>query len=219
MDSRTGYFAMPDLKGSGPLTPVESTGLAVLSADPRPHAFDFHVSAYHFQMDGANSRGTLAFELPGTKLGATADPARKIHKFEISLVSLIRDADGQLVDKYSFDQPYYIADANLAATRASALTYTHPLDLPPGHYTVETAVVDREGGQATAENAQLDIPGPSKGVGISSLVVAVEHMEPAPAQADVADPLTFQGKARGSDGGGDGEPRQQALHLFCRLSG
>ena len=91
VDSRTGYFAMPDLKGSGPLTPAESTGLAVLNADPRPHAFDFHVTAYHFQNDGANSRGTLAFELPGTKLGATADPARKIHKFEISLLALIRD--------------------------------------------------------------------------------------------------------------------------------
>jgi hypothetical protein len=41
VESRTGYFAMPDLKGAGPLTPVESTGLAVLSADPRPHAFRF----------------------------------------------------------------------------------------------------------------------------------------------------------------------------------
>jgi VWFA-related protein len=193
VESRTGYFAMPDLKGSGSLTPVESTGLAVLSADPRPHSFDFHVTAYHFQNEGSNSRGTLAFELPGTKLGATADPARKIHKFEVSLLALIRDANGEVVDKYSLDQPYFIADANLAATRASALTYTHPVDLPPGHYTVETAVVDREGSQATAETSQMDVPAPPKGVGLSSLVV-VEHVEPANAHADTADPLIFKGK-------------------------
>src|SRR5579871_6564063 len=37
VESRTGYFAMPDLKDSKPLTPEESTGLAVLNADPRPH--------------------------------------------------------------------------------------------------------------------------------------------------------------------------------------
>ncbi|HXM40124.1 MAG TPA: VWA domain-containing protein [Bryobacteraceae bacterium] len=193
VDSRTGYFAMPDLKGSGPLTPVESTGLAVLSAQPRPHAFSFHVTGYHFQSAGSNSRGTLAFELPSSKLGATADPARKAHKFEVSLFALIRDADGQVVDKYSLDMPYLIADARLAAVRADDLTYTHPVDLPPGHYTVDTAVVDREGGQATAETAEIDIPAPSKGVGISSLV-AVEHLEPANAQADSADPLTFKGK-------------------------
>lgn len=191
VDSRTGYFAMPDLKGSGPLTPVESTGLAVLNAQPRPHAFDFHVTAYHFQNDGANARGTLAFELPGTKLGATADPARKIHKFEVSLFALIRDANGEVVDKYSLDQPYFIQDANLAATRATALTYTHPVDLPPGHYTVETALVDREGGQATAETTPMDVPAQPKGVAISSLVM-VEHVEPA--SPNTTDPLTFKGK-------------------------
>jgi len=193
VESRTGYFAMPDLKGSGPLTPVESTGLAVLSADPRPHSFDFHVTAYHFENGGANSRGTLAFDLPGTKLGATADPARKIHKFEVSLFALIRDANGQVVDKYSLDQPYFIQDANLAAVRATDLVYTHPVDLPPGHYTVETAVVDREGSQAAAETAQMDIPAAPKGVGISSLVV-VQEIEAANAQADTADPFTFKGK-------------------------
>jgi hypothetical protein len=54
-------------------------------------------------------------------------------------------------------------------------------------------VVDREGSQATAETTKIDIPAPGKGVGISSLVV-VEHVEPANAQADTADPLTFKGK-------------------------
>lgn len=193
VESRTGYFALPDLTGSAPLTPVESTGLAVLAAEPRPHSFDFHVTAYHFQNDGPNSRGTLVFELPGAKLGATADPARKAHKFEVSLLALIRDANGQVVDKYSIDMPYVIADANLAAVRATPLTYTHPLDLPPGHYSVDTAVVDREGSQAATETAQIDVPAPSKGVGISSLVV-VQQVEPANAAADAADPLVFRGK-------------------------
>jgi VWFA-related protein len=193
VESRTGYFAMPDLKGSKPLTPLESTGMAVLNAEPRPHSFDFHVTAYHFQADGSNSRGTLAFELPGSKLGSSADPARKIHKFEISLLALVRDSNGQIVDKYSLDQPYFIADANLAAVRATPLTYTHPLDLPPGHYSVETAVVDREGAQATAETAQIDIPAAPKGVGISSLVV-VQNLEPVTAQTVASDPFTFNGK-------------------------
>lgn len=193
VESRTGYFAMPDLKGSGPLTPVESTAMAVLAAQPRPHAFDFHVTTYHFQKGGTNPSTTLAFELPGAKLGAAADPARKMNKFEVSLLSLVRDANGEVVDKYSLDRPYYVADANLAAVRADELTYTHPLDLPPGRYTVDTAVVDHEGAQVTAESGSFEIPAPPKGVAISSLVM-VEHLDPAGASPDAADPFTFKDK-------------------------
>jgi hypothetical protein len=73
------------------------------------------------------------------------------------------------------------------------LTYTHPLELAPGHYTIETALVDREGSQASTNVTQVDIPAPGKGLGISSLV-AVQQIEAAAAQADKADPLTFKGK-------------------------
>ncbi len=193
VESRTGYYAMPDLKGSGPVTPVESTGLAVLNAEHPPHAFDFQVAAYHFQRGASNPEGTLVFELPSAKLGATAEPERKAHRFEVSLLALIRDSNGNVVDKYSLDAPYVIADANMAAVRATDLTYTHPLDLPPGHYTVETAVVDREGSQATTGTMQFDNPAPPKGVAISSLV-GVQHIEAAPAKPDRADPFVFKGK-------------------------
>jgi len=54
-------------------------------------------------------------------------------------------------------------------------------------------VVDREGSQATTETSQIDIPAPSKGVGISSLVV-VQQVEAANAKADAADPMIFKGK-------------------------
>jgi VWFA-related protein len=193
VSSRTGYFAMPDLKGAGPLTPAESTAMAVLNTDPRPHSFDFHLTAYHFQKDDAKPSATLAFELPSAKLGDTADPARKVHKFEISLLALIRDAEGEVVDKYSLEKPYYIPDANLAAARADELTYTHVLDLPPGRYTVDAAVVDREGAQATAETGSFEIPAPPKGLAISSLAM-VEHLDQAGPQADASDPFTFKDK-------------------------
>lgn len=193
VESRTGYFALPDLKGAGPLTAQESTAMAALSTEPRPHSFDFHVTAYHFQKDRANPVATLAFELPSAKLGASADPARNIHKFEVSLLALVRDAHGEVVDKYSLNQPYFIADDKLAAVRADELTYTHALDLPPGRYTVDTAVIDREGAQATTESGSFEIPAPPKGIAISSLAM-VEHLDAAGAKPDAADPFTFKDK-------------------------
>ena len=74
VESRTGYFAMPDLKGAGPLTPVESTGLAVLNAEPRPHSFDFHVTAYHFQSDGAQFAGNAGFRIARRETGRYRRP-------------------------------------------------------------------------------------------------------------------------------------------------
>jgi VWFA-related protein len=193
VESRTGYYAMPDLKDSGPMTPSESTGMAVLNTTPRPHAFDFHLTAYHFRKDDANASEELAIEVPGAKLGATADPARKLHKVDVSLLALIRDANGEVVDKYSLEKPYYVPDANLAAMRADRLTYTHVFDLPPGKYTVDAAVLDREGAKATSETGSFEVPAPPKGVGISSLAL-VGYLNPAGAQPDANDPFVIKDK-------------------------
>jgi hypothetical protein len=77
--------------------------------------------------------------------------------------------------------------------QASAITYTHPVSLPPGHYTVETAVVDREGGRSAVNVFPLESPQPPKGLGMSS-VVLVQQVEPLNGPADASDPLVFQGK-------------------------
>jgi len=192
VDSRTGYFAMPDLKDSGPLAPEETTALAVLNAKPLPHAFDFRSTSFHFQSDGS-SQSALAFALPGTSLTATPDPARQTHKFHLSLLALVKDAGGQVVDKYKVDMPYEVPDANLAAVRASALTYTHPVNLTPGSYAVETVVLDREGRQASTSMLEMEIPKPAKSIGLSSLIL-VQQLEPPPGQPNESDPLIFKGK-------------------------
>jgi hypothetical protein len=193
VESRTGYFAMPDLNGVSTLAPFETTALAVLNAKPLPHTFDFNSAAFSFQNDGAHSQNVLAFELPGSSLIGTPEVEHKTHRFHVSLLALVKDASGQIVDRYSMDAPYQIPDANLAAVRASSITYTHPVSLPSGHYTVETAVVDREGGRATANVFPLGIPERSKGVGMSS-VVLVQQVEPVSGPPDASDPLVFQGK-------------------------
>jgi len=191
-DSRTGYFAMPDLKGSAPLTPEETIALGVLNTQPLPHAFDFRAASYHFRNDGTTIQDALAFELPGASLGALADPLRQSHKFHICLLALVKDSGGQIVDKYSVDSPYEIPDANLPTVRSSALRFTHPVNLAPGRYTVETAVLDREGNQASTNVYRLENPEPPKGVTLSSLLL-YHDVEPV-RDADGSDPLVFKGK-------------------------
>jgi VWFA-related protein len=193
VESRTGYFAMPDLKGSGPLTPLETTALAVLNAQPAPHDFDFRSTAYHFRSDGTNSQNSLAFEVEGASLGSSKDAEHKARHFDVGLLALVKDANGEVVDKFTVDSPYDIPEANVAAVQANAITYTHPVRLPPGRYTVETAVLDREARRASTSTFQMDSPGPPKGVGLSSLML-VQNMENVSGPGDNSDPLQFRGK-------------------------
>jgi hypothetical protein len=73
------------------------------------------------------------------------------------------------------------------------LVFSHPLHLPLGRYTVQAAVMDREGRHTgTAEIAVESVPQRS-GLGLSSIVL-VDRVEPVNGNADAADPLIFDGK-------------------------
>jgi VWFA-related protein len=186
VESRPGYFALPDLKGAGPLTTFDVLGLLALDRQPRPHAFDFRSAAFQFRPEGGGSQYAVTYEVPVSSLTATAEPEQKRHRLRLSLVGLVRDASGQVVDKFSQDTPYEIPDDKLATIQSLSIPYTHLLDLPPGHYMVETAVLDREGNREAANEVPIASSG-SKGIGLSS-VMLVRQVEAA-GQADAADPF------------------------------
>ncbi|MGA2183028.1 MAG: VWA domain-containing protein [Bryobacteraceae bacterium] len=189
VESRAGYFAMPVLGASPSLAGFEVSGLMALDAKPRPHAFDFRSAALHFRPESTTSQYGVAFEMPAANLTATAEPEQKKHRLHASLLALVKDGSGQIVDKFSQDSSWEIPDDKLAAAQAQSITWTHPFNLPPGRYTVETAVLDREGNRASTNILEFNNP-EHKGIGLSS-VMLVQQVEPVKGQADAADPFEF----------------------------
>lgn len=189
VESRTGYFAMPEAKV---LKPFEVAALAVLSVNPKPKAFNYETAVYRFRNDGTNSHDALAVEIPGATLAAAPIPARQTHSVHTSLMALVKDSSGQVVDTYSVDAPYEIPDANIKAVLATPQMYTHPLMLPAGRYTVETAVLDREAGRSSTSVTEFVNPESQNKVAISS-VLLIQRIESVQTP-DPADPLIFQGK-------------------------
>lgn len=185
VESRLGYFAMPSLSDA-PLTPYEIIGLALLDSKPLPHAFPVHSGVFSFRGDQA----ALVIEVPGAALGASANPARRTHNLHPQVFAMVKDASGQVVDKYSLDAPYEIPDAKLAEFRGMPLVYTHPLDLPPGKYTAETVVMDREGGRSATSTATFEAEAQAGGLGMSSALL-IRRLEPG---ADKSTPLAFRGQ-------------------------
>lgn len=189
VESRAGYFAMPVVGPSPSLAPFEVMGLMVLDAKPQPHAFEFHSAAFQFRPESATSQYGVAFEMPAANLTATAEPEQKKHRLHASLLALVKDANGQIVDKFGEDSNWEIADDKLSAAQAQSITWTHPFNLPAGHYTVETAVLDREGNRAGTSVIAFNNPD-RKGIGLSSIML-VHQLEAIQGQADASDPFQF----------------------------
>lgn len=192
VESRTGYFAMPALGSSATLLPFETVGLAVLNSDPLPHAFDFHTGVFNFRPEGNNRQGTLVIELPATSLYGAANAARHSHLLHPQIFSIVKDDTGQIVDKFSLDAPYEIADAKLAELSKMPFVYTHPLDLPAGRYTAETIVMDRDAGRAAVSETKFENSGDSSAMKMSSALL-IRRLEPVSGD-EAAGPLVVRGK-------------------------
>jgi hypothetical protein len=169
----------------------ERPAMAALEASPRPHVFAFRVSALRFRPGPSGSQYSIAVEVPGSSVKITqgADLKCRLH---IVILVLIKDAEGQVVEKVSQNFPFEIPDGRLAAFEAGSFSYTRAVTLPPGRYTLEAAVADREADQASVRTLQFENP-EYGGVAVSDLLL-VKKLEEVKGQTDAADPLEYGGK-------------------------
>jgi VWFA-related protein len=190
VETRNGYFAVPDTGRA--LTPEEMAGLRALDAQPRPHAFEFLSRAYRFRDTGGHAQYAIAFEMPIANLTATAEERTHRHRVHTSLLALVKDTEGVIVRQVSKDVPSEVSDDQFERVRGEFMTYQKTVDMPPGHYTVETAVVDHEGNRASTGTFEIDNR-QQRGVGLSDLAV-VRKLENLTTPADPADPFEYTGK-------------------------
>src|SRR5215471_13566390 len=155
-----------------PPDPEDWDAIAALNTLPPPHEFEFHAAVLHFRNRASNWQGVLVLEVPaGTK---------RVHP---TLLALLKDASGQVVDRYPLSPP--------KEDPVRPITLTQPLRLAAGQYTVEAAAVDREGKVASTSVIRMDSPQPRHGIGLSSVTLA-RLAEPVSDSAD--DLLVYQGR-------------------------
>ena len=190
-ETRTGYFAVPDT-GSGPLTTAEIAGFSALDAKPLPRAFEYATESYRFAAANGTSNCEIAFNVPIVNLIATPEPAEHKQRVHASLLAVVKDANGQIVNRIGKDVSAEVPDAELPGLRADSMTYARPVNLPPGRYTIETAVVDYEGKRKSTRVVPLDIP-PLNGPSMSDITI-VRKLNDVRGTPDPEDPFQFDGK-------------------------
>jgi len=191
VESRTGYFALPARPGGDALAAHEVVGLALLGKEPRPADFDFQYGLYTFGAPQGQRDVALAFELTGKDLTAAQDAARGAARAHLSLVGLVKDGSGEVVERFSIDSPYQFSLVNLPAMQSGRITHAQSLRLSPGHYTVEAILLDRAGGRASAKSFEIEVPPAPSSLALSTPMLVQRVEESAAAEGD---PLVYQGR-------------------------
>jgi hypothetical protein len=96
-----------------------------------------------------------------------------------------------VVEKISKDIPYDEPASRIAEMKQGVVSFTAPFLLPPGHYSIETAAVDRNSMKASVSRSTINI-GESSDFCMSDLTLA-RRVDPAQGPAAPSDPLQARG--------------------------
>lgn len=187
--SRAGYFALPP-EFRDVLFPWEVPVLKLLAQPRLPRDVEFRSAAYRFGSEGGLVKSVVAVEVPLRALEARRDEAKKTFALHFSVLGLVKNAEGQVVRKFQRDFPLVRELDRLEGYRAGTLTFTEPLELAPGRYTLETAVMDWFGEKAGAKRAALV----AQAAGLPSLssLALIRRVEAAEGPDDGSNPFRFE---------------------------
>lgn len=168
VQTRKGYFALPDLNGNV-LQPFEAAALNAINSKPITPPFAYRVAVMKLRPRPDLIEHEVAFEIPLSALHAASSPNGGTARLKTSVVALIHDAKGEVVGKIGRQLTRELSKSELSQVNSEDhILYAEPVELPPGHYVVDTAVTDEQSGQTAVKRLALFVDS-GKDFGISSL--------------------------------------------------
>jgi VWFA-related protein len=170
VQSRAGYFALPPnlVQGGQMVASYEVPLLQALDTQPLKSDFVFQAAAMNFR-SAAGGICEVVVDIPVG--GLTFEENKQAGYFDgkLAYVAVVKDADGQVVKKLRQEVPLRVTPDKLAAYKASShFIYDEGVNLGPGSYTLETAVLDMQSQKLSAKKASFVVPPPSDQLTVSS---------------------------------------------------
>lgn len=192
VEARNGYFAAPAPDGGEAAALQEIAGLRALNATPPPHDFDYRAQALRYRSPNGAPEFEIAFDIPFAGLASVDDASSGRRRWHASLLALVKDATGQIVEQMNSDSPMDVPKAEADSTRTGRILFARALTLPAGHYTVETATVDWLSGRTSTARFAIDCT--ARGGAELSSIALVRRMDSGAGADAATDPLAYQGK-------------------------
>lgn len=190
VQSRSGYFALPPT-GKFPVLPFESPMLVALSSAELPSALPLTHSLVRFEPTRDGYQHVLSLELPLDKLLFEENNKTKQYEAGFALLALVRDQNGEIVEKFSQEYPVRGPIKNLKSVRQSQAVFIRRFNLRAGSYVLEAAAHDPSGAKMGGSKWTFTVPEMAAGVDLSSLIV-VKRTEELEKDHEIDDPLRFQ---------------------------
>ena len=192
VEARNGYFAAPEPVEGEATALQELAGLRALNATPLPHDFDYRAQALRYRSPGGAPELEIAFDVPVSSLASAVEPASDHRRWHASLLALVKDSMGQIVEQMNSDSPVEVPKDETDSARTGRILFARSVTLPPGRYSVETAVVDWVSGKTSTARFAIECVA-RNGPELSSIVL-VRRMDPEQAAGTAMDPMAYQGK-------------------------
>jgi len=195
VQSRAGYFALPSklTQGGQLLASYEVPLLQALDTQPLKQDFGFQSEAMHFRSPSGRTCEVVV-DIPIGGLTLEPDKLGAYFDGKLAYVAVVKDADGQVVKKLRQEVPLRVTQDKVAAYKATShFIYDEGINLAPGRYTLETAVIDMPTQKLSARKASFIVPPPSDALGISS-VALIRNTKPKDAATKADDPMIMSDK-------------------------
>jgi len=192
VQARSGYYALPPGDSSA-LLAYEVPLLAAVGQPAPPRDLELHAAALHFADSPAGREHRLIVETRLGTLKMIEDRLKKTYRLHFSMLALVKDARGSVVERFSEDYPFEGPLENAERLKLGNIVFKRRFTLPPGSYVLEVAGQDREVGRIGTTRMAFEVPPPAPGPRLSS-VVLIRRVEPAPTRAEgEADPFDVGG--------------------------
>jgi VWFA-related protein len=189
--TRSGYFAVPQLKTGQQLLAYELPLLSALSSPSPPADLSFQSAAERFSERGPKIEYMVTIEAPLNELTFKPQPDGKNALVDAALLAVVRNSTGEIVEKFSKDFGVQVSLDKLNDYKKGNLVQTFRTQLAPGTYSLEAAVTDRNSSKIGVKKSALTVPAPSNKLAISDVVVV--RRSDALKDNQILDPFYFPG--------------------------
>jgi VWFA-related protein len=162
---------------------------------------------------------SVVVEVPLREMMFQDELESNIFSLHFTMMVVIRDGSGAIVQKFTGDVPYRAALDRKEAARNDVYRLAERFSAAPGEYLLETALIDRNSGKSGARRDRINIDPFGVGLWISDVVV-VRGLEPVPSARVASEPLRYaNGRlvpdlSRELDGS-----RENPLSVFFKVGG
>jgi hypothetical protein len=159
--TRKGYYAVDNTIAS-PVLAYETPALAALSASRASDSFALRVGALSFPEPERLGLAPILVEAPASAFTYASDNEKKTYNSDFSILALVRNESGRVVEKLSQHYPLSGPVDKAEAARNGEILFYREVNLPPGRYTIEAVAYDAPSGKSSVRKTKLEVPGLDK---------------------------------------------------------